>query len=343
MKKILSRITRKRSAKVRKKDKKITKQVTTSRTRRKKSTKVVSSKKLISPKKNVTSSQKEKENVEKAKFTTQQIILKESLPQVTFSLPSKYGDDRLILLVRDPWWLYTYWDISEYKINKVISSIPVYERKELKWILRVYDITGQSKIKLEKAHSFFDIEISFDAGNWYINVNQPERAWIAEIGLKNPWGNFFPIVRSNIVKTPYFGISHLIDEEWAFPEEEYYKIIGIPDLGKSSLEIRKRFEEFFKKQISSPLASWGISGFFPPKVPKDKFFLEVWTEIILYGRTTPDAEVTVQGKKINLRKDGTFSIRYALPDGDFKFEVVATSKNKKYKIKKTPAVKKYNI
>lgn len=66
------------------------------------------------------------------------------------------------------------------------------------------------------------------------------------------------------------------------------------------------------------------------------------TELILYGRTEPDAQVTLEGKKIKLRKDGTFSFRYFLPEGDYKFEVIGTSKNKKYTIKKVPAVKRFN-
>jgi len=51
--------------------------------------------------------------------------------------------------------------------------------------------------------------------------------------------------------------------------------------------------------------------------------------------------VTVKGKKIKTRKDGTFSLRYALSEGDFSFEVTATSPNKKHKKNVTPAVKRY--
>jgi hypothetical protein len=80
----------------------------------------------------------------------------------------------------------------------------------------------------------------------------------------------------------------------------------------------------------------------PGKMVRDEHFLEVWTELILYGRTAPESEVTVEGKKVNVRKDGTFSLRYTLPEGDFKFKVKSTSKNKKHKIAKTPAVKRYN-
>jgi hypothetical protein len=35
----------------------------------------------------------------------------------------------------------------------------------------------------------------------------------------------------------------------------------------------------------------------------------------VYGATECDAKVYVQGREIKLRPDGTFSLRYALPDG----------------------------
>jgi hypothetical protein len=50
----------------------------------------------------------------------------------------------------------------------------------------------------------------------------------------------------------------------------------------------------------------------------------------------------VEGKKVNLKPDGTFSLRYALPIGDFKYQVIGISRNKKHKITKTPAVKRFD-
>jgi len=282
---------------------------------------------------------KESVEIEKIKFTAVQ----EPAADINrYSLPLRYSDNRITILPRDPWWIYSYWDISEQRINEVISAIPVYERENLKWILRVYDLTNVSHFDGKNANSFFDIGIHFEANNWYINVNQPERSWCVEIGLVNPSGKFFPVARSNVIKTPYFGISSIIDEEWALPDEDYYKVLGIYDLGKSSLERKRKFEEIVKNQISSPLASWGMSSLFSERHKEaDKFFLEVWTELILYGRTEPDADVTVEGKKVNLRPDGTFSIRYALPVGDYQYKVIGVSKNKKHKITKTPAVKRF--
>jgi hypothetical protein len=55
------------------------------------------------------------------------------------------------------------------------------------------------------------------------------------------------------------------------------------------------------------------------------FRLRVATELILYGSTEPDAKVTIQGKPIKLRRDGSFTARWALPDGTIEIPVVAVS------------------
>ena len=62
---------------------------------------------------------------------------------------------------------------------------------------------------------------------------------------------------------------------------------------------------------------------------KRKFFFEIGTELIVYGRTEPDAAVSLGNKNIPLRGDGTFSLRFALPDGEkIPLDFTARSKDK---------------
>lgn len=61
---------------------------------------------------------------------------------------------------------------------------------------------------------------------------------------------------------------------------------------------------------------------------KRQFFFEIGTELIVYGRTEPDAEVWLGDKKIALRADGTFTLRFALPDGKIPLDFVAISHDK---------------
>jgi hypothetical protein len=56
-----------------------------------------------------------------------------------------------------------------------------------------------------------------------------------------------------------------------------------------------------------------------------KFFFEIWAEVIVHGRTEPDAAVWLNEKGIKLNPDGTFSLRYSLPDGEIPFKFIAQS------------------
>ncbi|MFH1641005.1 MAG: DUF4912 domain-containing protein, partial [Candidatus Omnitrophota bacterium] len=104
-------------------------------------------------------------------------------------------------------------------------------------------------------------------------------------------------------------------------------------LGKAWQERVKR-ELFFSSGIAS-MAS-------PVKhLPKErKFWLVVNTELIVYGATEPDAKVCVQGREIRLRPDGTFTLRFALPDGKQVIPVQATSQDQLEKRTITPVVTK---
>ncbi len=55
------------------------------------------------------------------------------------------------------------------------------------------------------------------------------------------------------------------------------------------------------------------------------FWFEVNAELIVHGRTEPGARVTLGGRPVALRPDGSFTYRFALPDGDFALPAVAIS------------------
>jgi hypothetical protein len=73
--------------------------------------------------------------------------------------------------------------------------------------------------------------------------------------------------------------------------------------------------------ISSISSPFGSS--FGPK-PRD-FFMNVNAELIIYGGTSPDAKVRVNGADIQLQPDGTFHYHFNFKDGKFHIPVEATS------------------
>jgi len=72
--------------------------------------------------------------------------------------------------------------------------------------------------------------------------------------------------------------------------------------------------------ISSPAGELGAGA-----RPRG-FWFNVNAELVIYGATEPDAQVTVAGRAVKLRRDGSFSLRFALPDGDYELPVVALAK-----------------
>ena len=69
--------------------------------------------------------------------------------------------------------------------------------------------------------------------------------------------------------------------------------------------------------VSSPVGGVGKPG--------KGFWFNVNAELVIYGATERDATVTIGGRKIKLRPDGSFSFRFALPDGQYPLPVVAVS------------------
>jgi hypothetical protein len=55
------------------------------------------------------------------------------------------------------------------------------------------------------------------------------------------------------------------------------------------------------------------------------FWFNINAELVVYGATEPDAAVTLGGRPIRLRPDGTFSYRFAFPDGQYQLPAAATS------------------
>jgi len=166
-----------------------------------------------------------------------------------FDFPYSYGDNKIILLVRDPYWTYAYWEITEskYKEVKDILGSAFNESKE---ILRVYDTSS-------KPWKCFDVSVSYGARNWYINVPEANRTYVVDVGFLSPDGRFIVMARSNAVTTPRDAMSEVIDEEWMTVNfERIYAISGGFGIGKSSGEIR----ELMKKHLFELKASGWLSS-----------------------------------------------------------------------------------
>ena len=256
--------------------------------------------------------------------------VRSAMPQ---ELPLCYDQDKIILQVRDPRWLHSYWEIRNQTIEGLKSKLgdAFYRAKK---ILRVYDVTNVL-FNGSNANSFFDIHYNDFANSWYIDTEGPGRAWCVDLGLMLADGRFITILRSNVVQTPLDGPSWITDEEWMIPDDVFARLYGMGfGLGKSS-PVGRAWQERTKQGLFSS----GISSSPVRKEVKERsFWMKVDCELIVYGATEPDAKVTVQGQPINLRPDGTFTLRYYLPDSKQVIPVRAISADKLEERTITPIV-----
>lgn len=170
--------------------------------------------------------------IEKSKYFPGPVIQKFEETK-SFELPTSYGDNRIVLMVRDPYWLYSYWELTSSRIDEIKSELGD-KFYSASLILRIYDTSNWR---------FFDINVHGKTGNWYINVGRPNTSYCVDIGYLTSDGSFICAARSNIITTPRDKMSEIIDEEWMIPDwEKMYALSGGFGRGNGSKEIREIIE-----------------------------------------------------------------------------------------------------
>ncbi|OGR41864.1 MAG: hypothetical protein A2X35_11165 [Elusimicrobia bacterium GWA2_61_42] len=246
------------------------------------------------------------------------------------ALPEGYGTTEAALLPRDPNWMFIYWEITENSKKNICRSHGEDVFQKGRQVIRVYDVTGGEAAK------YFDIPVMLEAKSWYVNVQESGRAYCCEVGLIMPDGSFIGLVKTNTVNLPGGRVSDVTDEKWMAVSGDFDRLLqlsGVEYIGKGSGEVAKSLAQRWEmlRAVFSRASSWGVSSMSSQALNKPelakKFWLVADCELILYGATEPDAFVTVSGRKVNLNPDGTFSMRFALPDGLVDLPVKALSKD----------------
>ncbi len=245
------------------------------------------------------------------------------LPRSSKALDHGCAKDRIIVMIRDPYWLHAYWELSRSTLGRAQAALGQ-EWHTAKPILRLLDVSSEDTTSSSERH-IRDIEIHGGVNNWYIDVNNPPRSFRVDVGYLSKRGKFFVLARSNVVNTPRAGASDVLDQNWSSVQDEYRKIYhqsgGVN--GSQTTDLREIFEEVLRRPMHSlSLQSLG-NGALP--MPGRGFHFEIDAELIVYGATEPNSKVTLQGEPVQLRPDGTFTVRFSLPDSRQIIPAVASS------------------
>ena len=232
--------------------------------------------------------------------------------------------DRIIAMVRDPYWLHAYWELSRSTLARAQAALGQ-EWHTARPVLRLMDVTSEDTTSASERH-VRDIEIHGGVNNWYIDVVNPPRSYRIDVGYLARRGKFFVLARSNVVSTPKVGVSDVLDENWVSVQDQFQKIYhqsGGPHGSANSTDLRELFEERLRRPMHGlslqNLGTGALHG------GSNGFHFEIDAELIVYGTTEPNAKVTLQGEPVQLRPDGTFTVRFGLPDSRQIIPAVAAS------------------
>ncbi|MBI2252128.1 MAG: DUF4912 domain-containing protein [Armatimonadetes bacterium] len=140
----------------------------------------------------------------------------------TIELPDKYNENIFVLMARDPYWAFAYWETAESKKEEIKNQIGEDDFKKTKLIIKIFngELGDEKKLHLQ-------IDVSGQI-SWYIQLNQPDNKFWGQLGWLTPNNNFILIAVSNCITTPRDTFSNIIDEEWMAIEESYniFKFTG---------------------------------------------------------------------------------------------------------------------
>ena len=143
--------------------------------------------------------------------------------QIDYRIPDKYNEDQICLLVRDPEWLFAFWEISTDTRNNLASIHGDSFFYETTQVIRVYNLS-----EAENSTSYFDVNISDEITRWHFNVDKPNNKFYIAIGRLKGNGEFFPILISNTVLMPRICVSSVIDENWLPYFDKHLYENGLP-------------------------------------------------------------------------------------------------------------------
>lgn len=232
--------------------------------------------------------------------------------------------DRVILTVNDPYWLHVMWELSAHSVQRAEAALKQ-DWYGAKLTIRLWDVTSQDTTSTYET-PLQDIPVEEDGHNWYIHVSQPSRMYRVDIGYMSRRGEFFVLARSNVVTTPKTGTPEALDAGWETDPRKAERIAAMSTGFESSAhpQLKAIFEERLRRPIGSPRESAFGSGATPPQHLK-KFYFDLDARLIIYGRTDPQAHLTLGNDPVELRPDGTFVMEFSLPDSRQIIPAVAVS------------------
>lgn len=250
-------------------------------------------------------------------------------PDVAPELPGHYSQPKLVLMPKDPEYMFCYWeltpDLIEEKQREKLPSGNYRETLKINW---------ESKSLFEPNFTF--IPVFFWARKWYFGVPQVGQRYQVELGWLSDSGHFISIIRSNLSELP---------ESWAATQKRLaeqgevlaYTSSHTKTLGASEhlvVEDARAFvPEWNLSSESMSSSSWSRGVSAPstaesataaPKSPKTRPAVPK-ARLEVSGKVLPGTLVFVSGNAVPVDGSGAFKTEFPYNKDVLKLEITSRS------------------
>ncbi len=217
--------------------------------------------------------------------TSKSVLIPHARPSDQPRDPNK---DRLILMVRDPYWLHAFWDITRKSVERAKASLAGnwHTAKPVLRLLRNEDNSTTSNSE----NVYKDIEIHGGVRHWYLEIESPGSTFRLLIGYVYANNRFYELARSNPVIPPIPGSSDSTDDHWADLSKDadrVYALSGGHQDDTGSQELQQTMQEKLKKPIGNPSLTQFGSGAEGSLRRMKNFHLELDAEMVVLEILTP--------------------------------------------------------
>jgi hypothetical protein len=232
----------------------------------------------------------------------------------------KAATDRLVLMVRDAYWLQAQWDVQATSVERARTALGQawHGASPVLRLLKVAEDGSSSIVK--------DFAIHGGVNHWYLDITESPKTYRCEIGYSGAGGEYYSIARSNAVTTPMPGSVDALNGSWsdmAANADRIFAMSGGYSQRGASLELQQLLEDRLQRRLGRPTETRFGHGCASDSHSELRFAIDA--ELVIFGAAQSHAHVTVDGEPVALQSDGTFAVRLHLPDRRQVIPVVAST------------------
>jgi hypothetical protein len=193
-------------------------------------------------------------------------------PDTAPELPGHYQQDKLVLMPKDPEYMFCYWELTPGLIDeKSREKIPEGNYRE------TLKINWESKSLFEPNFTF--IPVFFWARKWYFGVPQVGQRYQVELGWLSDTGHFISIIRSNLSELP---------ESWAQTQKRLSEQGDVLAYSARSAKMLGSSEHLAVEDTRAFVPEWNLSS--------ESFSSSSWSRAAGTGGSQGDAAAATAAK-----------------------------------------------